>query len=513
MLQCPAEDKMRRFWTLSLTAIFILIAFQACSGSPINTSGTRGPSQPARCGDGICETSESSTTCSQDCPASAFGGRVKTTTIRSEGMDIAVMVASPQKARYPEGAGVVVVASPIFGDTNGFMTDPDLSSLGLVQVSYLWPGKTDPSTKARSSGEFDYGGDLSVKVLRDVIRFAANRLADTSGRYIVSLTSVAPLIEEVGVYAFSDAGMAAMRAISLYGAQMQGLSYFIGREIPTIDTIACLEIGYYTNAGLPVYNPLYVYPMDYSSTTLTMNYANLRWDPAYTSSQSKAVGRPYLDLDGNSSISVGDYIFDGQIPVISGKRYYSSGLLQALLTNGSLSLATWPVDLATPEEATQAWQIRQTPGLFAAMQNDEIIQNMKTMLVFAGNEHAQVAVDKPHIHQLYQGLRFEARLWVRLNPDRVYVESMFQNTATATQGNAGITPTPLALLDFPDNPADTQPTDWSMIGTYAYPDSGQSNHLVPLAAVAEMADRTHSGIWDENLGQVIYIWPVPTQQP
>ena len=507
---------MRRFWILSILLIFSLASFQACSVNPTTASGTPGLNQSSRCGDGICGAGESSASCPQDCPAASFGGQVKTTTILSEGMNIAVLIASPQKPRYPEGAGVVVVASPIFTDTKGFMTDPDLSSLGLIQVGYLWPGKTDPVTGAKSSGTFDYGGDLSVKVLRDVIRFAANRMADTSGRYIVSLTSIAPLVEEVGVYAFSDAGIDAIRAFSLYGAQMQGLGYFIGREIPTIDTISSLEIGYYTNAGLPVFNPLYVYPMDYSSTTLVMNYANLRWDPTYTSSQSKAVGRPYLDLDGSGSISAGDYVLDGQIPVMFGKRYYSANLSQALLTNGSLSLATWPADLATPEEASQAWQIRQTrqdPSLFAAMQNDEIIQNMKVMLVFAGKDHAQVALDKPHIHQLYQGLRFEARLWVRLNPDRAYVESMFQNSETSPQGSTGITPTPVALMDFPDNPANTQPTDWSMIGAYAYPEIGQSNRLVPLAAVAEMADRTHDGYWDENLGQVLYTWPAPTQQP
>ncbi len=42
-----------------------------------------------------------------------------------------------------------MVASPIFTETNGFMTDPDLTSLGLIQVSYLWPGKTDLRTRAQ----------------------------------------------------------------------------------------------------------------------------------------------------------------------------------------------------------------------------------------------------------------------------------------------------------------------------------------------------------------------------
>jgi hypothetical protein len=478
-------DKIKRFWILTLTGLFLLAS---CGSPSIGQSSPKGTVMP-------------------------FTGRVKTTIIRSQDLDIAVMVASPQTPRYAEVAGVVVVASPIFTEANGFGTDPDLTSLGLVQVSYLWPGGTDAQTRVKSSGAFDFGGEQSVKILQDVIRFAANRMADTNGRYMVSMTSVPPLVGEVGLYAFSDAGIDAIRAFSLYGAQLQGLGYFVGREIPTVDTISCMEIGHYNAAGQPVYNPFYIYPTSYSSTALTLNYTNLRWDPTYNSSNSQAAGIPYLDLDGNGSLGPGDYIFDGQIPVMFGKRYYSTALEAALVANGALSLDNWPADLATPQEAAQAWQIRQTPGLFATMQNDETIRNMKVMLVFAQNEHAQVAQDKPHIHQLYQGFRFEARLWVSMNPARAYVESMFQNLETASQGNAGLTPNPVAWLDFPDNPANTQPTDWAQVGAYAYPQQGQAGRLVPLAAVAEMADRTHDGYWGQNVGQVLYTYPAPTAQP
>jgi hypothetical protein len=122
--------------------------------------------------------------------------------------------------------------------------------------------------------------------------------------------------------------------------------------------------------------------------------------------------------------------------------------------------------------------------------------DLKVMLVFAQVDHAQVALDKPHIHQAYQGFRFEAGLCVRLNPDRAYIKSLL----------------PTAGDEFPDNPANTQPEDWTQIGTYAYPGEGTAGSIVPLAAVAEMADRTHFGRWDENLGQVLYIYfPTPTQ--
>ncbi len=499
---------MRRFQILTFFCIFLLTA----CGLPAAT-GASGLSPASRCGDGVCSAGESAAACPQDCPGTTFRGKIRTTLISSEGSDIAVMVASPQVPRYPEGAGIVVVASPIFTPTSGFITDPDLTSLGLVQVSYLWPGQTDPRSGVKSTGASDYGGAHAVNILRDVIRFAANRMPDKSGRYIVSMTSVPPLVSEVGVYAFSDAGIAAIRALSQYGSQFQGLQYFIGREVPSVDTLSAVETGYFNNAGQPVYNPFYVYPTNFSFASLTLNYTNLRWDPAYTSSFSKAIGRPFLDLDGNGKISAGDTIFDGQIPVMFGKRYYSTALTQALLDNHALSLANWPADLATPQEAAQAWQIRQTTGLFVAMQDESIVSNMKVMLVFAQIDHAQVPKDKPHIHQLYQGFRFEARLWVRLNPDRSYVESLIQNSGVPLPGTPGITPTPGPNLDFPDNPANTQPADWAQIGPLAYPGEGQAGSLVPLAAAAEMADRAHSGDWSENLGQVLYTYPTPTPQP
>jgi hypothetical protein len=283
--------------------------------------------------------------------------------------------------------------------------------------------------------------------------------------------------------------------------------------VPTVDTISCMEIGHHGDAGQPVYNPFYKYPTSYSSPALTINYTNLRWDLAHVNSSSGAFGSPYLDLDDNGSLNSGDYVFEGPIPVMFGKRYFSTALTAALLANGALSQDAWPAGLATPQEAAEAWQIRQTQGLFEAMQSDEIVHNLKVMLVFAQNEQAQVAQDKPHIHQLYQGFRFEARLWVRLNPDRSYVEAMFQKAGMSAQGNASMTPTPGPMMDFPDNPANTQPIDWAEIGAYAYPDWGKADLLIPLAAVAEMADRTHDGYWDENLGQVLYTNPVATPQP
>jgi hypothetical protein len=124
--------------------------------------------------------------------------------------------------------------------------------------------------------------------------------------------------------------------------------------------------------------------------------------------------------------------------------------------------------------------------------------NLKVMLLFATNDHLQVAQDKPHIHQAYQGFRFTAGfLWVRLNPDRAYVQSLLSGAGP----------------EFPDNPADDQPVDWAQIAGYSYPGAGIAGRMVPLAAIAEMADRAHTGRWDENLGRAFYNYTPPTPEP
>ncbi len=487
---------MRSLRTLGLLLLGGLLLVSCAPASPAATD------IPAlACGDGLCGSAEDASLCPQDCPLASVSGKTLLTYIESAGIGkIAVQVAYPTAGRYAEGAGVVVIVSPFFGEVNGFVTEPDLTAIGLIQVSYLWPGTADSRSGARSEGEYDYGGETSIRALRDVIRFAASRQVDVNGRNIVSLVPIRPLTDEVGLYAFSHAGMAALNVLALYGDDLPGLQYYVGRENPTVDMLACLEVGHYDQNGFPAVNPLYAYPSSYSPHAILIDWGALRWDAEYTDEQKGFTGRPYLDLNGDGLPGAGDHVFSGPVPQMFGKRYYSAALTRALLENGALSLETWPDDLATPQEAAEAWAFRQMNTQFMKIGNLQS-GNFKVMLVFARNDHAQVAADKPHIHQAYQGFRFEAQppgvqlRWVRLNPDRAYFQQFF----------------PKAGTDFPDNPANTAPTDWTKIADWAYPDA--SGNLAALAALAEMADRTHAGWWDENIGAVLYRYTPPTVQP
>jgi hypothetical protein len=411
--------------------------------------------------------------------------------------NIAVMVSIPLTPRYVTSAGVVVIVPPYFTKPSGFMTDPDFTSLGLISISFLWPGGTDARTGAHSDGTYDFGGAQSIQALRDVIRFATNLIPDQNGHYLTNLTQVPPLTSEVGLYAYAEAGTAVLKATAQYGDQMNGLQYLVSRENPALDTLYSQELGYWGSDMKPVTNPLYKFPDNFSSNQITLDDRAIRWDPTYEDGLTGFIGRPYLDLKGTGVYTAGDFAFSGQVPVIFGKRYYSTELTKALLDNGALTAANWPATLATPQEAAQYWQSpSQIMTAYRSLGNN--LPDFKVMLVFAQNDHSQVAADKPHIHEAFLGFRFEAAnpgsgigLWVRLNPDRAYVQVFI----------------PTAGLDFPDNAANTQPEDWTKVSSWAYPDTGTTGNLVTLAAVAEMADRSQLGDWDDNLGQVLLQYP------
>jgi hypothetical protein len=478
---------MRTHIYLHIMAAFLILLAGCTPNDPV---------EDQICGDGICAGGEDVDSCSRDCGHTPVSGEIFTTYITSEGIgQLAILLAYPSQPRFTEGAGVVVVIPPFLTKQTGFVTEPDFTSIGLIQVSFLWPGVVDEEFDLSSEGEYDYGGEIAIQALRDVLNFATGRLTNVDGRLITTLLPVKPLVDEVGIFSYAHTGIATTNVLGLYGSALDGLEYLVGYENPTTATLTTLEAGYIDESGLIRQNPFYQFPSSYSPMEISLNYGTVRWDQEL-SDDPTLVGRPYLDLDGNSLFNDGDFPFTNEVPVVAGKRYYSSALTQALLDTGSLTLAAWPATLAKPEESTAFWSSRQSTNRYM----DFVLQSpdLKVMLVFANRDHEQAAADKPHIHQAFQGFRFAALLrWVRLNPDRAYLQQ-----ATGISG-----------FLYPDNPANTQPEDWWEIGNWAYDGDSVTWQIASLAALAEMSDRAHTGRWDENLGSTLYQYSLATPTP
>ena len=202
-----------------------------------------------------------------------------------------------------------------------------------------------------------------------------------------------------------------------------------------------------------------------------MDYSTVQWD-----AKSEA---PYFDANGNKKLDTSEFVLSDKHPHMFGKIFYSRALLKALEENNAFDTIERPENLATVEEAEELWPFRET-----VFNYNKINKNTYVMLVFAEQDHVQSVKDKPHIHQAYDGFT-NAGLWVRLNPDASSVASL----------NSG--------LSSPDNDANTEPTDWLDIEDWAHSNKAPSTKVIPLAAVAEMADRTYTNNWDENLDTVL----------
>jgi hypothetical protein len=401
-----------------------------------------------------------------------FGGWI--TFVESPGIGrIAVHIQEPGEPRYEAGAPVIVNVSGFFTGSSGFDFEWEPDALGVIYITYLWPGKSDARTSQSSEGVFDYGGPNCLAALRDVIRFATGDATNVDGQSLHDIVQIQPLYDVSGLYAFSHSGIAATNVLALHGEALPGVAFFVGRENPTLDATYPLEPGHWSDDGRAIVNPFYD-PSGYTPTTIAIDYSTVYWSDEH--------GRPAFKAEHGP-----DYVCSFKHPTMWGKDYWSTDLLQALLDNGALTRETWPDTLATPEEAAANWPFRTTVNSYARLA--EVLPDLKVMLVFAADDHVQVAIDKPHIHQAYDGFHETAGLWVRLNPDRAYVDAFI-----GEGGGSAI----------PDNPANAEPLTWMTIRSWGYRTPPVSlNKQVPLAAIAEMCDRTSSDNWADDLDALL----------
>ncbi|MBN2102854.1 T9SS type A sorting domain-containing protein [bacterium] len=411
------------------------------------------------------------------------------TNIPSAGIGkIAVQIECPLYPRYPEGAPVVVEVSTWFVNFVEFHRVNDTKQIGALTISYLWPGRMDAATGIQSEGEYDYGGPVSLSALKDVIRFASGLIPDTNGDYITELSTVPVLTENIGLFASSHSGVVATNVLAYFGDELRSVKYLVGRENPTRDEMYPLELGYFSGSSAEqnrVSNPFFN-EETYLPDSVIVDYSTVGWYQA----QGETYGRPFFATKGDIPQHI---LSHDKIPNVYNKRYYSRNITHALFNNGALTLENWPDYLATPSETDAFWPYRITVYNYPSIATH--IPNLKIMLVFSRFDHVQSAVTKPHIHQAWDGFYHTCEFWVRMNPDRAYVQSV----------------DPGYGLNFPDNNANEEPGNWVYIEDWGFPPDSRVRYNVWLASVAEMADRFYARDWSNNLDTVFF--PVLINSP
>lgn len=252
------------------------------------------------------------------------------------------------------------------------------------------------------------------------------------------------------------------------------MHYVINRESPTVDTTYPLELGDYNSDGSAHPNPAYIYDRDYSGSGINLDYSSVGWD--------RTTQTPYFDVNHDGTPGSGDWIMGTKIPTMFDKHYYSQALTAALRDNGALTTASWPTNLATPEETVRDWPYRETVNNYTAFKGNS---SLHFMLIFSTKDHVLAVPDAPQVHMAFDNLRTNG-IWTRLNPDTSYLSSIKASFATR----------------YSEISANTPVSNWSDAAAEGY-DISIPSGIMSLAGIAEMADRVHENNWATNLSDVL----------
>ena len=145
-----------------------------------------------------------------------------------------------------------------------------------------------------------------------------------------------------------------------------------------------------------------------------------------------------------------------------------------------------PSHISTLEQTREYWYWRNGENWFEqAIQN---IPNMMFIVEASETDHVQSAPDHPHVLIQYEGFRSAGARFVRLNPDRAYVEYIIRGSApTATDNDA------FAVFDHQTIRTALEPPR----------ESGFPISITIAAAACELADRTQFNDVSTQINNII----------
>jgi hypothetical protein len=416
---------------------------------------------------------------------------------------VAASVLIPRPPRYTNGAPVVIHVSGGVqaGNARG---RPEYVGHGFVEIHFAFPG--GGVGEDRSGGTYDFRGSNSVRALADVIRFANGRLADKEGRFIGEIgRGVMVLTNNVGIVGSSHGGNACGLALAKFGDEFPNLGWYASMESPYGEGAANVELGGHETGVNPAYDP----------KTGALDLSKLAWSPELTPGLFRKPmlveprgmkGAFFFDLNGDGRFSRDDDFpancFVGDAG--GGAKAWSSPRVLAEAAKRSLIPGERPAHMPTLAEARGFWSWRD-----AAPSIPEAVRRCTNLAVIVyANERDHVQADPAHTHILEQveGFRKAGGRFVRLNPDRAYVERI-----------APTSPRLERRTTFADNPAGKIWTRTNIAEGLEPSVFAQGPYM--QAAVCELADRTQAREWSVNLDAVLFpeaprpAFPPPRRRP
>ncbi|RLF10394.1 MAG: hypothetical protein DRJ98_06225, partial [Thermoprotei archaeon] len=419
---------------------------------------------------------------------------------------IAVRMIYPHEPRYSEGAPVVVyVPGGIHGGYFSILSQ-DYDPQGLIWLEFLFPGGSHEGFS--SGGNYDYRGEACLAALYAVLQFAQGKLTNAAGKYIRDYVDYEVLTNDVGLYGSSYGGVISALVFAKYSSGLEGVKYIVFYESPPCCYFATTDLGRVADDPNPSFdadgdglpwndyrNPNYVL-YTASEEGCTINFSTLRYDPEvglYLDNDGNGEptyvvsdGRKVTDVDGSGAIEADeDYILPYWSLDLWGRKVYSALVMEGASQQGLLDQLS--EDYLSLEETRAFWEWRELSPHY-----DEVAANapwLKVMELAFLKEHMMPAPDYSNVVINYNAFKSRG-LWVRLNPDKCYLEYVLGRTVEWEDNDA------LVDVNF-DNVKDMVISDdrANLVS--------RERKLVEVASVLEMADRVYYDCWDGNLEEVL----------
>jgi hypothetical protein len=339
---------------------------------------------------------------------------------------LALRVTVPSFARYSQaGAPIGVYMGGGFHSDCLSERGTELALHGFIEIRFNFQGGGTGETRS-GGGPYDYRGPESLIAARDVLRFATGSLADSSGRFLAELTgSVVPLYTNVGLIGWSNGGNTNICVAGMYDDEIDGPAWIINWESPVGDGMPQAEAGS-KECDLRPLNSL-VNPA-YNPNTGEWNLEKLVYDaqiqiPLLENVHDYVTGGLYFDFNSDGIVDPGqDFIL---YPLIfdmgSGNKAHYSERVRREAESQNLIPVNPPSHILTLPETEAFWDCRN-----GAYWIDSVLTKLPDVLFMAvanDTDHVQRTPDHPHVLLQYEMFRQGGARFVRLNPDRAYVEA------------------------------------------------------------------------------------------
>ena len=427
-------------------------------------------------------TSEAERRCQGD--LQAYDGVAKTRMVTLQDGDVgpiqAQIIVPWVSARYAEGAPAAVFAHGSWS-TNHVPLEKDSSRIltgqGVASVYFNLPGGQGDQA---SAGENDRRGPEARAALALVLRYAAGEVADTQD---CTLSDRVPegTSGDLVLAAFSNGGNLAWATLADDSLDLPELIGVASFETPSAGQFVVVEPGSVSRVS-PLYEEGSCRLDDNNAIVCDFDYSDLSWDGLASPATD---GQLFVDVDGD-----GRFTDEVDFPLGSVWDPVTEAWTQSLpATEAASSAGVLPPNRVSPESAATFWETREAPRAMGAAVAR--FPDLASIEVGTEVDHVlQGATDHPHVTGMIAAMAEAGVPWRRLNPDSSY--------ARAVVGLSG------SSWEFVELPANTEVSVGDPDAPMEPAPEGEvgSNHYI-TAAVVELLDRGHWGVWDADLDEAI----------